>query len=268
MTTTRATPSASNGRGSRKATPAAEPRRPFAGVGRAKGLRTRPRSRGLITVAAMLVLLFGAGTAYLVTTAGEQASVLAVGTPVAKGRVVEREALISTTVSGVPGAITVDRAAEVIGQTAAIDLVEGQVLTEAMMTSKPTPAEGQAVVGLALEPTKVPAAGLEAGDLVRVLRVTGPDDAAPAGPGEEESGTVISQAATVYAASSDAAGGREVLLTLVLPEAEAAAVAVASTAGQAAAIEISASNATAPQANIQGDAGAEDDPADESEGEE
>lgn len=214
-------------------------RRPFGGgAGRVKGLRTRPRSRGLIAVAAVLVLLFGAGTAYLVSTAGEQASVLAVGTPVAKGQIVEREALISTTVSGVPGAIPVDQATEVIGQTAAVDLVEGQVLTEAMVTSEPVPAEGQAVVGLALEPTKVPAAGLESGDLVRVLRVTGPDDAA-AGDGEE-AGTVLSAAATVFQVAGDAAGGNEVLLTLVLPEADAAAVAAASTAGQAAVIEISA----------------------------
>lgn len=216
-------------------------RRPFGGgAGRVQGLRTRPRSRGLIAVAAVLVLLFGAGTAYLVTTAGEQASVLAVGTPVAKGQVVEREALISTTVSGVPGAIPVDQAPDIIGQTAAVDLVEGQVLTEAMVTSEPTPAEGQAVVGLALEPTKVPAAGLEAGDLVRVLRVTGPDDAAAGGDGEE-AGTVLSAAATVYEVAGDATGGNQVLLTLVLPEADAAAVAAASTAGQAAVIEISAS---------------------------
>lgn len=216
-------------------------RRPFGGVGRVKGLRTRPRSRGLIAVAAVLVLLFGAGTAYLVTTAGDQASVLAIGTPVAKGQVVEREALISTTVSGVPGAIPVDQAPDIIGQTAAVDLIEGQVLTEAMVTSEPTPAEGQAVVGLALEPTKVPAAGLESGDLVRVLRVTGPDDAA-AGDGEE-AGTVLSAAATVYEVAGDATGGNQLLLTLVLPEADAAAVAAASTAGQAAVIEISASAA-------------------------
>lgn len=193
----------------------------------------------MIAAAAVLVLGCGLATAYLVATAGDRVSVLTIGTPVAKGQLLEQEVLVSTSVSGVPGAIPVDRAPAVIGHRAAVDLVEGQVLTESMVTSDPVPGEGQAVVGLALEPTKVPAAGLEAGDSVRVLQVAAPDAAETAGE-DSGAGTVLSAAATVYAVGSDATGGSEVQLTLVLPEAEAAAVAAASTAGQAAVIEISA----------------------------
>lgn len=227
--------------------PSAEPekRRPFTS-GRGPSVRTRPRSRGLIAGAAVLVLLFGLATAYAVSRAGQKVSVLTVGTPVAKGQVIERDALVSATVSGVPGAIPVGEASEVIGKTAAVDLVEGQLLTEPMVTAEPTPGEGQAVVGLALEPTRVPAAGLEPGDVVQVVRVAGPDDtAANTNTGGEtgtEVGAVLSAAATVYEVGGDAAGGSEVLLTLVLPQADAVEVAAASTAGQAAVIEISSSS--------------------------
>lgn len=248
MSTTSSTRRTS-GRGAQTSDETAK-RPPFTG-GRGAPLRTRPRSRGLIAGAAVLVLLFGLATAYAVSTAGQKVSVLTIGNPVAKGQVLERDALVSTTVSGVPGAIPVDQAPQVIGKTAAVDLVAGQVLTESMVTAEPTPGEGQAVVGLALEPTKVPAAGLEPGDLVQVIRVAGADKAptstnlaSETTPETGEVGTVLSDAATVYEVGGDAAGGSEVLLTLMLPQADAVEVAAASTAGQAAVIEISPSTST------------------------
>lgn len=234
--------SAENGAG--PAAPGGQPRRPFADAARSRaGLRTQPRSRGLIAAAAVLVLLFGAATAYLMTTAGDKVSVLTIGRPIAEGQTIEREALVSTAVSGVPGAIPVSAVVEVVGQTAAVDLVEGQVLTAAMLTSEPTPASGQAMVGLALPPATAPTAGLEPGDVVRVLAVTGPESS---GSGTDQTaGTTLSASATVHQVSADAASSG-VLMTVVLPEAEAAAVAAASAAGEVAVIEISASSARGP----------------------
>ena len=50
---------------------------------------------------------------------------------------IERDDLISTSVSGVAGAIPVGDIETVVGQTAAVDLVAGQILTAPMFTSTP-----------------------------------------------------------------------------------------------------------------------------------
>ena len=120
--------------------------------------RPRNRSWGLVTLAALLVLGLGLAVAAWGIQVGEKTSVLAVGQPVAKGQVIARGDLVSTSVAGVSGAIGVDRVDVVVGKTAAVDLVAGQVLTPEMATDDPVPGPGRSVVGLALDPTRVPSA--------------------------------------------------------------------------------------------------------------
>lgn len=209
---------------------------------RSRGARTKSRSKSLIVLAALLVLGFGLATAYLVTRAGDKVSVLVVGTEVPKGHVVQREDLVSQSVSGVAGAIPVDQVNDVVGHTATVDLVEGQILTHSMVTSAPTPGEGQALVGLSLDPTRVPSAGLDAGDVVDVIAVSGGEQGGKPNQADLDAPTVLSAGATVYSIEGMATDGGQMLLTLLVDEADANKVASYSTSNLVAVVEVSAGN--------------------------
>jgi len=197
--------------------------------------RPRTRSWGLVTLAALLVIGLGLAVAAWGMTVGERTSVLAIGQSVAKGETIERSDLVSTPVAGVSGSIPVEDIGGVVGKTAAVDLVDGQILTKAMVTSDPLPGPGQSVVGLALEPARVPSAGLDAGDQVDVIAVP-PTDANPTAD-EEIAPVVIAEDAQVLAVSGDALGGGQVLLTIVVKDNEAIDVASYSTQNRVAVVE-------------------------------
>jgi len=206
---------------------------------RMKAGRGRPRSRSLLVLAALLVLGFALATAYMVTRAGDKVSVLSVGTPISKGHVIERADLVSVAVSGVDGAVPVEATDDVVGKTAAVDLVKGQVLTEEMVTSTPTPATGQSTVGLALDPTRVPSSGLDTGDIVDVIAVPN-SDTGGGGRATLANPTVLARAATVYAVQGLATDGGKVLLTVVVDTRDAGSVAAYSTSNRVAVVEVAA----------------------------
>ena len=187
-------------------------------------------------MAALLVLGTGLAVAAWGLNAGQKESVIAVGRPVAKGQVVDREDMVSASVSGVAGAIAVDDVEAVVGKTAAVDLLAGQILTTAMLTSDPVPAEGQATIGLALDPTRVPGAGLGAGDVVDVVAVPEAEAAKadPAGLGAPE---LLARASPVYAVVGESTAGGQVLVTLVVDASDAARVAAYSTQNRVAVVE-------------------------------
>lgn len=203
-------------------------------------MRPRNRSMGLVVLALLLVIGCGLGVAAWGLSTGDKASVLAVGAPIAKGHALEREDLVSVSVSGVDGAIPVENVDQVVGQAAAVDLVQGQVLTDAMVTSSPVPGEGKAVIGLALDPTRVPGAGLQPGDQVDVIAV-------PAGEGNPTGGKdadaaldapeVLASGAEVYEVGGEAVAGSQVLLTLIVDENDASRVAAYSTQNRVAVVE-------------------------------
>src|SRR3954453_13682907 len=105
----------------------------------------RTRSWGLVTLAALLVLGTGLAVAAWGLNAGQKTSVISIGQSIAKGQPIGREDLVSTSVAGVKGAIPVDQLNSVVGKTAAVDLVQGQILTSPMFTSSPVPAAGNSV---------------------------------------------------------------------------------------------------------------------------
>lgn len=201
--------------------------------------RGRPRSRSLLVLAALLVLGFALATAYLVTRAGDKVSVLSVGTSISKGHVIERGDLVSVAVSGIAGAVPVAATDEIVGKTATVDLVKGQVLTEEMVTTTPTPATGQSTVGLALDPTRVPSSGLDTGDIVDVIAVPN-SETGGGGRATLARPTVLARAATVYAVQGLATDGGKVLLTVVVDTREAGPVAAYSTSNRVAVVEVAA----------------------------
>lgn len=206
-------------------------RRPATG-----GQAPRTRSWGLVVLAALLVIGTGLAVAAWGLRVGDKESVLAVGHPIAKGQMINRGDLVSTSVAGIDAAIPVAELPSVVGKTASVDLVQGQVLTSDMFTSSPLPATGESVIGLALDPTRVPGAGLDPGDVVDVVAVPGGDDA-QVDPAALDTPEVLAAAAEVYDVGGTATAGGQVLLTLVVDAKDAARIAAYSTQNRVAVVE-------------------------------
>ena len=196
----------------------------------------RHRSWGLVTVAALSVLSSGLAVAAWGLHAGQKESVLAIGESVAKGQVIERDDLVTTSVSGVSGAIAVSQIDSVVNQTAAVDLVDGQILTTAMFAASSVPADGEATVGLALDPARVPGSGLEPSDVVDVIAVPG-GDTAQKDPDALDTPEALAESASVYSVEGAATAGGLVLVTLVVDVGDAARISAYSTQNRVAVVE-------------------------------
>lgn len=192
------------------------------------------RSWGLVSLAALLVVGSGLAVAAWGLSAGQKESVLVVNGAIAKGEVIEREDLVSKAVAGLDDTVPVGSANSVVGQTAAVDLVEGQILGSAMFTNAPVPGVGKATVGLALEASRVPGAGLQPGDSVDVIAI-------PAGEQADsealDSPLALAKSAQVYAVGGEPAAGGQVLVTLIVPAPSAAQIAAYSTQNRVAVVE-------------------------------
>lgn len=197
----------------------------------------RHRSWGLVTLAALLVLGTGLAVAAWGLNAGQKDSVLAVREAVAKGEVIERDNLISKPVSGIGDAVPVDRISTVVGKTATVDLLDGQVVTEQMATSTPVPGAGQATVGLALDPARVPGTGLEPGDVVNVVAVPPGEGGRGSDATALDTPEVLAAGAQVYSVGGDSTAGGQVLVTVVVSAYDAARLAAYSTQNRIAVVE-------------------------------
>lgn len=162
----------------------------------------------------------------------DRQEVLALGVAVPAGSVIERDDLKVVQVAGVEDAIGIGEVDSIVGSTAAVGLVPGQVLNRGMLTSDPIPGPGERVVGVELDSTRVPG-GLVPGDVVTVLAVPPAGDAST--PDELESPTVLADAVAVLSAVKvEGAGTR---LRLVVPEAQANRVAAFGAAGRVAVLQ-------------------------------
>lgn len=198
--------------------------------------RQRHRSWGLVTLAALLVIGAGLAVAAWGLHVGQRESVLAVGEPIAKGHVIAREDLVSTSVAGVNGAIPVAQIDTLVGKTAVVDLVDGQILTAGMVTASPVPGAGQSTVGLALDPARVPGAGLDPGDVVDVIAVPA-TDTAQNDPTALDTPEVLAKGAEVYSVEGAAASGGQVLVTLIVDASDSGRISAYSTQNRIAIVE-------------------------------
>jgi len=202
-----------------------------------RSLRTKSRRTGLVTVAALLVVVCGLGFALLLSQAGDKTAVLTVREPLAKGQVIEQSNLVSAEVSGAAGAIETSDSGAVVGKIAAVDLVAGQILNRDMVTSDPIPGKGKATVGLSLDPTRVPSSGLKSGSVVNVVAVPGGDNA---GAVEElDAPELLADGAEVYAVDGASTEGGGLLVTLIVDSSDSARLAAYSTSNRVAIVETS-----------------------------
>ena len=182
------------------------------------------------TVLFLLIAMLVAG--WLWQHKSDRVEVLVVRTPVAAGDVVARSDLGTAEVAGVSEAVRVGDVDAVVGRTAAVGLLPGQVLTPAMVTERPVPGPGERVVGLQLDATRTPA-DLTPGTTVEVLAV--PPSGDPSSPSGLSSPHVLAQRAVVQ--QSGQVDGGDTRLSLVLPKADANRVAAFGAAGRIAVVQ-------------------------------
>lgn len=202
-------------------------------------LRAVPRRRGLLAVAGLMIAGSALAGAVLFSQLGDRTDVLAVKEDVAKGQVITEKDLERQSVAGVNGAVPVSAIDTVVGTTATVDMVAGQIVTDSMVTSDPVPGDGRATVGLSLDAARAPLAGLGAGDLVSVVAV--PSGTVDLGASVAlDAPQILAREAEVLDVQGSATEGATVLVTVIVDEDDASTIAAYSAAGLVAVVETAA----------------------------
>jgi Flp pilus assembly protein CpaB len=210
--------------------PAGTIKRPPATLGH--DLPRVPRRYGQWAGAVLFVVMAVVLAGWFWQQNSDRHEVLAVAHPVPAGTVITPDDLKVDAVAGVTSTISSEDAASVVGSTAAVGLVEGQILTRDMVTSKPLPGPGERVVGLQLDATRAPT-GLLPGDVVVVLAV--PPSGDPSSPEELDHPMVLAPRAVV--ASAEVVEGAGTRLALVVPDSVAERVTAYVAAGRVALVQ-------------------------------
>jgi Flp pilus assembly protein CpaB len=212
-----------------------------AGSPAARPLPTRARRPGLIAAAVLLIVGFALTGGLLVSNAAGKTEVLVAAGPVPAGHVVTAGDLRAVSVAGGVRAIPAADLSTVVGRTAAVALVGGQLLNRDMLTEAAVPGAGQAMVGLALGPGRLPADGLAPGDRVQAIAV--PNAAAA---GASLDAPRVLAIGEVFAVRADAASGGDTLITLLVPTDAAGRLAAHGASDQVSLIKVPAAPVAAP----------------------
>lgn len=133
---------------------------------------TRERRPALAALAVILILLGAAGSGLIALRSGEREAFLVVSKEIAPGQKLVKgdfgRAQIAGDTAGLIPASAVD---SYVGDYARTRLYKDQLLTKQMLSNTLDVPEKGALVGVSLEGGRVPAEGLEEGDIVRVVRV-------------------------------------------------------------------------------------------------
>jgi SAF domain len=134
---------------------------------------TAKRRRPAIAALAALLIVGGALIAgVLAVRMDERVGVVQVAADVGVGEKITKDDLAEARVAGDSlNLIPANRAAEIIGTYAKVNLVKGQLLDPKMLTRTSPITTGKAAVGVVLVDGRVPAEGLHAGDWVALIRI-------------------------------------------------------------------------------------------------
>lgn len=200
-------------------------------------LPTRQKRPGYAALAIVLIVGLAALGAYFYSKAGQKTPVVVVVKDVPAGHVISREDLSTVNVAGGVTALAGSHIDSVVGEVATVELLPNTLLQRSMVTdASPLPASA-AMVGVELRPGQLPATGLSAGAQVQVLQLPNKTATAPAASGPQNA-TVLAGSATVYTTTPDPSQTGGTLATLIVPKADAAAIAAASSAGLVALIQV------------------------------
>ncbi|MGF1645863.1 MAG: SAF domain-containing protein [Kineosporiaceae bacterium] len=189
----------------------------------------RERRPVLVTLGVLLVAGGALSAGLLALGLDERSPALVAARDIAAGEEITADALTEAPVAadGVE-LIPAGAAEQVIGTFAVTTIPAGRLLDTAMLARSEFLGDGQAAVGLAVPPGRLPAEGLRPGDRVAVVSVP------QGGPAREVSGDAV--VSTVGAPDADgalpAAGAEgDELVTLVVPESQATDLAAAAVEG-------------------------------------
>lgn len=189
--------------------------------------RRGPRRLGQWAASILFVAMVVVALVALFQSQDDRVEVLVVTDSVPAGQVIERGDLGTSAVAGLPGAIRAGDVDQVVGKRAAGGLVDGQVLTDEAVSDAPVPGEGERLVALSLPNGRVPG-GLTGGDTVDVLSV--PVEGTTGTKQQLSAPDVLAESATVQEVGETPEG--TVVVTVLVPEEVADAVAAYSSAGQ------------------------------------
>ncbi len=189
------------------------------------------RRRPALLVGALVAICLGALLAAWAWTATTQTQeVLVARDTIERGAVIEADDLVRVRVSADPALkpVPASQLDEVVGQRAAVDVAGGAMLTPDSFTSGVVPDGTNSIVGVAFTPAQAPGLTLQVGDHVRVVATPGQGEESRSGVPEFSEGTV----AAVHA--SDETG--QMVVDLLVPHADAAALAARAATGNVALI--------------------------------
>lgn len=134
----------------------------------------RTRRSGIWGFAALALLLLGAlGGIFMFQAASNATQVFAAAGDITRGQTIEKDDL--TTISIAAGqnttAISATKADDILGTVASVDIPAGGLITETSTTTALTVPDGKALIGLTLQPGRLPAQQLTAGDNVILVPV-------------------------------------------------------------------------------------------------
>jgi hypothetical protein len=153
----------------------------------------RRRRRPAVLVLAVVLVGFGALVNAVAVRQGDRVAVLVVARPVPVGQQIAEADLSVVQVAAVPGLATVpaEQRASVVGRYAAVGLRPGSLLTADAVTVQRAPLVGQAVLAVAVKTGLVPARGLDPGDRVVLVPVSGDQPTQPAADSAPVHATVV-----------------------------------------------------------------------------
>lgn len=203
----------------------------------------RKRSIPLVVAGLLVVLGCGLASAQLAARAGDRVPVLAAARALPAGHVITPGdvQVVRVAADAEVRVVPVGNREHVVGTTTAVPVGPGQLLTSSALGTSRTPPRGQSVVGLALKPGQFPN-GLEPGAAVRIftggrnatpVTVTG-GSKTPVDPGGQVTGIVVS---VEHAGDTSEAA---ISVTVQIPDASAAEIATAASAGSVSVVQIPA----------------------------
>ena len=194
-------------------------------------LPTSNRPRGYVALAAVLIVGFAVLGYWFYAQAGDKVSVLVAAREIPAGHVITSADVVSEPVAGGITAVAADHLSEVVGHTAAVEILPRTPVQLAMIsTGNPLPA-GDLLVGVAETPGQIPSSGLAPGDVVDVLQL--PSKTAPTA----SVSSPLLATAVVFDVRPNPAVEGGTLLTLEAPKAAAYAITTASDAGLVALVQ-------------------------------
>jgi hypothetical protein len=188
-------------------------------------LSTTNRPKGYAALAVILIVGLGALGYWFYAQAGAKVPVLMAAHEIPAGQVIRASDLTTVDVAGGVTAVSAHHLSEVVGRTAAVEILPRTPVQLAMVTTRSSLSPTQALVGVAEAPGQIPSSGLAPGDEVEVLGLP------------QKTATVSSVSspllatATVYDVRPNPAVEGGTLLTLIAPKADVYPITAASDAG-------------------------------------